>query len=685
MKTKFITCLCMFFSILMLGACAKDEETFTGNIIGKVTDSTNGEVMSGVTVTIIPGGTSRTTGSDGHFEFRDLEPKQYEIQAHKDGYSTNYKVVTVTIGYDTPGDIQLTPIAKEGQLALSTNTLNFGSLNTSMAFSIINNGNKAFNWNITGHDKVDWLSITPTSGSLQAGKSNAVTVTLNRDRITEYMEATIIINADNESMPLKITAEAESKTSKISLSSGTLNFGAEYSSLTFDIKNIGNAGDVDWTISGINEQWLTVTPTAGTTAMGKSSAVIVNVDRTLMPEGKYNTTILVNAEGESLKVTVNAEKNAGRYLEVFPSALTIGTNDNATLSIMSHNGNTAYKLTGYEAHGWASFDKTEGVISKFDASDANTIETLTLSVDRTGLAAGEYSFTLVIQSDLGNHNVPVTMTVEETQAGISGNAEIISCSDNLEFTLSDCKISGTTATIDLKVKNLGKSTIQLSLGGGYSWGYVYDDQGNKYSNNNLQVSLANNSYTTNSSTTDIPAGVMTKASIKISNISELSSIFTHINIHTNQDGPLLIKNLAIGNRTPNSLESPKTTGNVRSCSDNLEFTLLDCKYGTTYTTLSFRVKNIGRSTIQLNLGGGYSWGYAYDDQGNKYSNNDLQISLANNSYTANSSITDIPAGVMTYGNIRLTNVDVEASEFSNITLSSNQDGELVFTNVKIRK
>ena len=56
MKTKFITCLCMFFSILMLGACAKDEETFTGNIIGKVTDSTNGEVMSGVTVTIIPGG-----------------------------------------------------------------------------------------------------------------------------------------------------------------------------------------------------------------------------------------------------------------------------------------------------------------------------------------------------------------------------------------------------------------------------------------------------------------------------------------------------------------------------------------------------------------------------------------------------------------------------------------------------
>ena len=64
MKTKSIKLLCMLFSILMLGACAKDEEVFTGNIMGKVTDAVTGEVLQGVTVNITPSGISRTTCSD---------------------------------------------------------------------------------------------------------------------------------------------------------------------------------------------------------------------------------------------------------------------------------------------------------------------------------------------------------------------------------------------------------------------------------------------------------------------------------------------------------------------------------------------------------------------------------------------------------------------------------------------
>jgi len=63
---------CLKFLYLLLGlavvvACAKDEEVFTGNIMGKVTDAVTGEVLQGVTVTITPTGTSRTTGSDGYF------------------------------------------------------------------------------------------------------------------------------------------------------------------------------------------------------------------------------------------------------------------------------------------------------------------------------------------------------------------------------------------------------------------------------------------------------------------------------------------------------------------------------------------------------------------------------------------------------------------------------------------
>ena len=424
MKSSSFKFLCTLFSILILGACAKDEMVYTGNIMGKVTDANSGEVLQGVTVTITPSGASRTTGSDGYFEFRDLDSKQYEIQARKNGYTTNNKTVTVVTGRDASGDIQLTPIVQDGKLSLNVSSLNFGSQNSSLSFSITNNGNKAFSWNISGLDKIDWLSITPTTGTLAAGKSNAVTVTLNRDRITEYKEATIIVNADKESMPLKITAEAENKTSKISLSDNVLNFGTEYSSLTFDIKNVGNAGNVNWNITGIDADWIKVTPTAGTTAMSKSSAVKLDVDRSKLDVGQHSTTVLVNADGESFRVTINAEKGSGRYLEVSPSALALGTSSTATLSIMSHNGPTMYELYGEGEFGWASFDKVEGVISEYNSADASTIETLNLVVDRTGLPAGDYNFILIINSDLGDYKVPVTMTVEEGQVS-AGNEMVV--------------------------------------------------------------------------------------------------------------------------------------------------------------------------------------------------------------------------------------------------------------------
>ena len=690
MKTKSIKLLCMLFSILMLGACAKDEEVFTGNIMGKVTDAVTGEVLQGVTVTITPSGASRTTGSDGYFEFRDLEPKQYEIQARKSGYSTNNKTVTVVTGRDVSGDIQLTPIVQDGKLGLSVSSLNFGSQNSSLSFSIQNNGNRAFSWNISGLDKIDWLSVNPTTGTLAAGKSNAVTVTLNRDRITEYKEATIIVNADSESLPLKITAEVENKTSKISLSTSVLNFGTEYSSLTFDVKNTGNAGDVNWDITGIDVDWLKVTPTAGTTAMSKSSAVIVNVDRCKLTEGKHTSTILVNADGESLRVTINVEKGSERYLEVTPSALVFGTSESATLAIMSHNGATVYELYGDGDFSWARFDKVEGVIREYNSADASTIETITVTADRTGLAAGDYSFTLIIRSDLGDYNVPVTMTVEENQAA-GGDAEIISCNDDLVFTITSCKMSGTTATLSYMVENIGNSAISLSLDGLTSGrSYIYDDQGNQYDfgSNKASLTLGNDaSYQRVSAT--IPAGVKVKGSVKITNVSDLAAAFSNITIWSySEQSYLIFKNVAIEGRSYKAVDEPQTTGTVTSCSDDLEFTLLDCKRSSSNTvTISYRVANVTNSAISLSLDGLTSGrSYIYDDQGNQYDfgSNKASLTLGNDASYQRVSAT-IPGNVFTKGSVIIKDVDTSATELANVTIwSYSHQAYLTFKNVKIR-
>ena len=791
MKVKNIKYILISLALVLFCTCAEDIEVFTGNIIGKVTDAKTGEALQGVSVTITPSGNTRTTGSDGIFEFLDLEPKQYEIQAKKDGYISNSKSVTVVTGSDVSGDIQLTPVVKEGVLALSTSSLNFGSQSTSLSFNIQNNGNKKINWNISELENTDWLSISPTSGSIEAGKSNAVVVKLNRNHIEGYKETTVIINADNESLPLKITAEAENKNSKISLSTNSLNFGTEYSTLSFDIKNIGNAGNVNWEITGVDVDWLTVSPMTGATAMDKSSAVKVNidrsklevvgehsttifvsadgeslslritakaeekfpkieldkdvldfgtensiltfnikntgnagsanweikgveadwirinpvsgttgidkssavkveVDRSTLEIGKHSTTITVESNGESFIVSINAEKTDNRYLVLSPESLDLETETSKSFFIYSYNGSTPYKLYVRGNADWAYFSSTEGVLPEYVNGDINTFEMLTVEAVRDGLAPGEYSFTLIIRTDMGDYELPISMTVENTS--VAGNEEIITCDDNLEFSLTSCKISGTTATLEMKVKNNGYDSTTLRISGGGSGSnsnsYAYDDQGNRYTASNLQVNFSGDYETNWDSSSEIPAGVTMKFTIKIHNVTSKSAVFDNINIKTNKSSSLILKNVPIEDRYQNGTSNQQTTGTVSSCCDDLEFTLLDCKYGSNYTTLKFRTKNIGYENTTLRITGGGSGSnssYAYDDDGNKYTSSNLKVSLSGNYETNWDTEVEIPAGVTVNGEITFYNVSSAATEFSNITIKTNQSSELTFKNVKIRK
>ena len=470
-----------------------------------------------------------------------------------------------------------------------------------------------------------------------------------------------------------------------------MNFGTEYSSLTFDVKNAGNAGDVNWDITGIDVDWLKVTPTAGTTAMSKSSAVIVNVDRSKLTVGQHSTTILVNADGESLRVTINVEKGSERYLEVTPSALVLGTSESATLAIMSHNGPTMYKLYGEGDFEWASFDKVEGVIPEYNPADVSTIEVLTLYADRTGLAAGDYSFTLIINSDLGDYAVPVTMTVEENQSVGGVDAEIISCHDDLVFTITSCKMSGTTATLSYMVENIGNSAISLSLDG-YTSGrsYIYDDQGNQYDfgRNTASLTLGTSEDYGRVSAT-IPAGVKVKGSVKIYNVSDLAAAFSNITIWSySEQSYLIFKNVAIEGRSYKTVDEPQTTGVVTSCSDDLEFTLLDCKRNSSNTvTISYRVANVTNKAVSLSLDG-YTSGrsYIYDDQGNQYDfgRNTASLTLGTSEDYGRVSAT-IPGNVFTKGSVIIKNVDASATEMANVTIwSYSHQAYLTFKNVKIR-
>lgn len=412
-----MTAFAVLVLIMVIHACTKDELDVTGSIFGKITDAATSEKLAGVRVSLSPGGESMTTGSDGAFEFPDLEPGQYEIQAQKLNYQTNTKRITVVAGKQASGDLELVPVAKNAKLELSVSTLAFGKDNTDLSFNIINKGNEKFNWNISGMDGVNWLSITPITGSVEAGKSHAVKVTLLRDRIAGNVETTIIINADKESVSLKITAGLEEITSKIGLSVNKLEFGTEQESMTFNVKNIGNAGAVDWTITGIDVDWLTVSPAHGNTDMGKSTAVKVSVDRSKV-KGVMSTDFMVVADGESLPMNVTVEeKTVQKYLAVAPEILDLGTNESGSFTIRSYNGATAYQLMTRGDASWITFSKISGTIPQYDENVPTTTELISVFADRRGMEAGTYSCVVIVRSELGDKEIAVSMTVDQSNLG----------------------------------------------------------------------------------------------------------------------------------------------------------------------------------------------------------------------------------------------------------------------------
>lgn len=202
--SKFIMGMMMAMP-LFLNSCTKDEVETTGTIYGIINDDINGEPISGANVALLPGGKSTNTGSDGSFEFGNMEPGQYTIQIKKSGYKTGSKSISVVPGETASGSLLLKK--GESNIQLSAESINFGNQLTSLSFKIMNIGTSGeVKWNISDIN-ADWLSVSPSSGSTAQGKESAVTVKVDRSKLKATSSTSFIINGDGESISFIVSAE----------------------------------------------------------------------------------------------------------------------------------------------------------------------------------------------------------------------------------------------------------------------------------------------------------------------------------------------------------------------------------------------------------------------------------------------------------------------------------------------
>ena len=84
------------FALCLMSSCTKEKTT--GQIQGIITNANTNEPIQGVNISLSPTGLSAVTGSDGRYEFINLEPGQYTVQGMKAGFESNTKSINIVAG-----------------------------------------------------------------------------------------------------------------------------------------------------------------------------------------------------------------------------------------------------------------------------------------------------------------------------------------------------------------------------------------------------------------------------------------------------------------------------------------------------------------------------------------------------------------------------------------------------------
>lgn len=367
--TKIFKLLSLLLVILFpFTSCTEDPEDSTGSISGIVTQAPNGtEPLSGVTVSINTTGQSTTTGSDGAYIFTDVQPGSYSLQFSKSGYTTNSRSVTVVAGNNNKCDIQLSKVNEEAEILINPSSLNFGTTQTDMSVTIKNNGNATASWSIElGNNP--WLSASQLGGSIQAGRTQSITFTVDRNYLSETRTIVVNLQAFGNSYPITISCAPRNTTSYMVIEPTSLNFGSETSQQTFTIRNTGTS-TLSWSVSGLSTEGLSLSATQGTVSGGGSSVVITSIDREII-KNELVTTFIVTDGVKDQTITVNINKGSGGSSDDPDDPENPGGDDDPDKFVVT-NGLTAYYLFN------DNFDDAVGELDGFGIKDPEFVTGIT--------------------------------------------------------------------------------------------------------------------------------------------------------------------------------------------------------------------------------------------------------------------------------------------------------------------
>ena len=195
-------------------SCKKEEIVVTGSIFGTVTDFATGQPVGNVTVKLRPSGTATITGSDGSYEFKDLDAGNYSLLLSKAEYADLDDDYTIKLeaGKDVRRDVQIRKKIASLQITdmngQPLDTLDFGSEESVVikTFNVFNDGTEVLT--CSANYECEWItSVTGLENSIPSGQTVPVTVRIDRVALVDGDNTTLLyITSGNGSNEIVVKA-----------------------------------------------------------------------------------------------------------------------------------------------------------------------------------------------------------------------------------------------------------------------------------------------------------------------------------------------------------------------------------------------------------------------------------------------------------------------------------------------
>lgn len=195
----------------------------------------------------------------------------------------------------------------------------------------------------------------------------------------------------------------------LDVSPATLDFSTAINQLNL---NLNNTGDTELTFEIESEdQWLVLRQTSGVLRPKTQDVLTVQIDRSRMDVGDFEGNIIVNVPGrgsKNIKVLASKLSNSLAVLTLSDGALNFGMGlTNRSLQI-KNNGNSTLIWNITKSDDWLSTSEVDGSIPPGNSQN------ITVFVDRTNLADGEYDGKLSFDSNGGSANVSIQIKVNSS-------------------------------------------------------------------------------------------------------------------------------------------------------------------------------------------------------------------------------------------------------------------------------